>query len=150
MSPLEINLDNVEPWKGGDILPAGTYTARAIDVEEGRSPNNHYQLVITWEAVAGDLTGGQLRDWVVITENSMGKVKSLLACCGVTIPAGPFSLSPDMIKGRTCVIVARDVPKPDGQPQTKVVAYQAPTGAAPAAQTNAQPSAAPAEEPAPF
>ena len=153
MSPLEINLDNVEAWKGGDILPKGTHLVRAVEVEEGTSSGKHYQLEITWEAIAGDYVGGQLRDWVVVTENSMGKVKSLLMCCGVNVPAGGFSLSPELIKGRACMIIARDEPKPDGQLVTKVVAYQAPSSdATPASATmgtQAQPSAK-AEEPVPF
>jgi hypothetical protein len=153
MSPLEINLDNVEPWKGGDMLPEGKHLCRAVETEEGKSSGGHFQIEVTWEAVAGDYIGGQIRDWVVVTENSMGKVKSLLLCCGIDVPAGGFSLSADLIKGRACEIVVRPQPKPDGTPALKVVAYQAPSSDAtpPAATmgTAAQPSAK-AEEPVPF
>lgn len=152
MSPLEINLDGVEPWKGGDILPIGDHLSRAVEVEEGKSSGGHFQLEVTWEAVAGDFTGGQIRDWVVVTENSMGKVKSLLMSCGVDVPAGAFALSADMIKGRAAMILVRNQPKPDGTPQNRVVAYQAPSSdVTPAAATmgSAQP-AAKAEEPVPF
>src|SRR5262245_60530703 len=56
--PIDVNLDNVEAWKGGAVLPPGHHLVRCTDAEEGRSSGGHPELHLTWEATAGEHAGG--------------------------------------------------------------------------------------------
>jgi hypothetical protein len=122
--PIEIDLTGVEPWKGGDILPAGGHDVVCVEAGEGTSSGGHYQLELTWAAYTGEHQGAQLRDWVHVTEQTLGKVVQLLTAVGIPLPQGRFTLAPQPFLGKRCHIVARDRPKPDGTPKTDIVAYE--------------------------
>lgn len=121
--PITLNLNGVEAWKGGAMLPVGTHSVRCIDAEEGRSKGGHYELHLTWEAPSGEHAGGQIQDWVQVTETTYGKVRQLLEACQVQVPAGEFSLEPKMLLGTTCSVVVREKAKPDGMLRAEIVAY---------------------------
>jgi hypothetical protein len=128
MSPITINLDGVEPWKGGSVLPPGRYLCRCTDAEEGRSKGGHFEVHLTWEATTGEHTGGQIQDWVQVTESSLGKVRQLLEACRVSIPSGEFSLSAAPFRGTSAEVVVREGTKQDGTPRMEVAAYNPPSG----------------------
>lgn len=150
---IEINLDGVDAWKGGEILPAGRYQVECVETGHGTSAGGFFELQLTWEALNGEHQGGQLRDWIQVTEHTFGKVKQLMLAVGMTLPAGQFKLQADPFKGRRCEIIARDRPKPDGTPRTEVQAYEPLSSEVTPASANAgsvAPAAAPSDEPAPF
>jgi hypothetical protein len=124
--PITINLDGVEAWKGAQMLPPGRHLCRCIDAEEGRSSGGHFELHLTWEAITGEHTGGQLQDWVQVTQSALGKIRQLLNATGADVPAGEFSLSAQMFRGRTAELVAREGRKPNGDVRMEVAAYNAP------------------------
>ena len=121
--PINITLDGVEPWKGGAVLPKGTYLARCTEQEEGRSAGGHFEIHLTWEDTAGD---GQIQDWVQVTETTLGKVRQLMEACNVQVPPGEFSLRAEMFANASAEIVVRERPKPDGTPRNEIVAYNPP------------------------
>jgi hypothetical protein len=122
--PITINLDGVDPWKGGAVLPPGSHPVKCIDAEEGRSAGGYPELHLTWEAVAGPDRGGTIQDWVQITQSTLGKIRQLLDACAVEVPAGEFQLGPNQLRDRGCVVVVRERLKPDGTPRNEIVAYQ--------------------------
>lgn len=126
MSPITINLDGVEAWKGGQMLPPGRHLCRCIDAEEGRSSGGHFEIHLTWEAVTGEHTGGQIQDWVQVTETTLGKVRQLLEAARVSVPSGEFSLSAPPFRNATAEVVVREGTKQDGTPRMEVVAYNPP------------------------
>jgi hypothetical protein len=128
MSPITINLDGVEPWKGGSVLPPGRYLCRCTDAEEGRSKGGHFEVHLTWEATTGEHTGGQIQDWVQVTESSLGKVRQLLEAARISIPSGEFSLTAQQFRGATAEVVVREGTKQDGTPRMEVAAYNPPPG----------------------
>ena len=125
MSPITINLDDVEAWKGGAVLPVGTHLVRCTDAEEGRSSGGHFEIHLTWEALDAS---GQIQDWVQITETTLGKVRQLLEATRLPIPSGEFSLEARPFLGATAEVVVRERPKPDGTPRAEIVAYNPPPG----------------------
>lgn len=149
---VEINLDGVEAWKGGEILPAGRYQVECVEAEHGKSAGGFFELQLTWEALNGEHQGGQLRDWVQVTESTFGKVKQLMLAVGATLPSGQFKLTAAPFKGRRCEIIARDRPKPDGTPRTEVAAYEPLSSEVTPASANAGSvaAAAPTDDPPPF
>lgn len=124
--PITINLDGVEAWKGGQVLPVGRHLCRCTTAEEGRSSGGHFEIHLTWEAITGDATGGQIQDWVQVTEGSLGKVRQLLEAARVQVPSGEFSLSAPPFVDKTAELVVREGHKPDGTPRMEVAAYNPP------------------------
>jgi hypothetical protein len=122
--PTNINLDGVEPWKGGSLLSPGTHPVKCIEAEEGRSSGGHFELHLTWEAVAGPERGGTIQDWVQVTGTTLGKVRQLLDACRVEVPTGDFSLGAASFHDAYCAIVIREKPKQSGGTRSEIVAYQ--------------------------
>jgi hypothetical protein len=152
--PITINLDGVEPWKGGQVLPVGRHLVRCIDAEEGRSSGGHFELHLTWEAIAGEAAGGAIQDWVQVTDATMGKVRQLLEATQ-TVPSGDFSLGAAQFRGATCEVVVRERPNQKGELRAEVAAYSLPakgSDVTPAGASREFAHAAPAatDDPPPF
>jgi len=121
---INLNLDGVEAWSGGGgALPDGDYWVKITDADEGRSKGGYPQIELELEVIAGDLTGSSTRDWVVITENSLGRVRALLEAANLEIPPGQFSLDAVRLVGRSVEIVVRSEVH-GGKKRSRVKAYQ--------------------------
>lgn len=134
---IEMNLDGVEAWKGGAILPPGSYNCTIASAEEGTSKGGHPQIEVKLEALDGDYAGGTITDWIVITEGSMGRVRQLLEAGDFQIPEGNFALAASDLAGLKVRILVREEPKNDGSGdmRSRVKAYE-PVGEAVAASSN--------------
>jgi hypothetical protein len=93
---FKMSLDDVEPWKGGGlILRAGSHPVRVVD-EEIKEPGkdgfegDHPVVILTLEAIGGEEKGGEIRDWVHITQDALGRVAQIYEAFGVEIPSGEF------------------------------------------------------------
>lgn len=126
MSPISVDLTNVEAWKGGQTLPKGRHLCRCTEAEDGKSSGGHFELQLVWEAIQGEAEGGRIQDWVQVTDATLGKVVQLMQATGLTIPQGQFSLTAEPFKGRTAYIIVREGTKPDGSPKVEVAAYDPP------------------------
>lgn len=105
------DLSSVEAWKGGGILPPGKHTCRITDARDGTSSGGHPQIEIEWEAVEGEHAGSSIREWVVITERSLGKIRALLDAIQFQVPAGAFQLDVTALVGKRATITV--VHEPD-------------------------------------
>lgn len=126
---FKMSLDDVEPWKGGGlILRSGTHPIRVVD-EEIKEPGkdgyegDHPVVILTLEAIGGEEQGGEIRDWVHITPDALGKVAQLYEIFGVEVPSGEFEWI--SIKGRQAKIVVREKPgrKDPSKKFSEVVSY---------------------------
>ena len=126
---FKMSLDDVEPWKGGGlILRSGTHPIRVVD-EEIKEPGkdgyegDHPVVILTLEAIGGEEQGGEIRDWIHITPDALGKVAQLYEVFGVEVPAGQFEWI--SIKGRQAKIVVREKPcrKDPSKKFSEVVSY---------------------------
>lgn len=117
------DLSGVDAWKGGAILPPGRHLVEIDDCTEGKSSNQHPQIEASYRAVTGDYEGGTLRDWIVITAGSLGRVRAFLEAAGVDIPQGSFQLDVNKLIGKRLYIVAANEPY-NGQDRTKVKGYE--------------------------
>ena len=126
---FKISLDDVEPWKGGGIiLRSGTHPIRVVD-EEIKEPGkdgyegDHPVVILTLEAIGGQEQGGEIRDWVHITQDALGKVAQLYDVFGVDVPSGEFEWI--SLKGRQAKIVVREKPgrKDPSKKFSEVVSY---------------------------
>lgn len=111
---FKMSLDDVEPWKGGGlILRTGTHIVRVVD-EEIKEPGqagyegDHPVVVLTCEAIAGEEKGGEIRDWVHITADALGRVAQIYEAFGVAVPEGEFEWI--SIKGKQAKAVVREKP----------------------------------------
>lgn len=108
---FKINLDDVEPWTpGGLILRAGSHPVRVVK-EEIQEPgdegfdNDHPVVILTLEAVGGEEKGGEIRDWVHITQEALGRVAQIYKAFGVKLPGGEFEWISLIGKGNAKAVV---------------------------------------------
>lgn len=125
MSPIPLNLDNVDAWAGGAILSPGNHTVRVVEADDTKtSRNGHPQIVLKLEATDGPETGGTITDWITITPNSLGRVRQILEAFQYSIPSGQFQLNAGQLLNRTARIVVREEPGNDGKMRSQVKAYE--------------------------
>lgn len=122
---FKLSLDDVEPWKGGGvILRTGTHPIRVVD-EEIKLDGDHPVVVVTLEAIGGDEKGGEIRDWIHVTENTLGRIAQIYEAFKVEVPAGEFEWIP--LRGKQAKAVVREKPGRDDPSKTfsEVAAYSA-------------------------
>ena len=111
---FKLSLDDVEPWKpGGVILRTGTHPIRVVEEEvklpgEEGSTSDHPVVILTCEAIGGEERGGEIRDWVHVTEKTLGRIAQIYEAFGVEVPSGEFEWIP--LKGRQAKAVVREKP----------------------------------------
>src|SRR5262245_25257266 len=104
-----------EPWETSldALLGAGNHVVRIEEAVPGESRNGYFQIEL--RLVNDD---GAIRDWMVVTENSAGKVVALANAAQIDLPSdadvvdtAKLSLSEEYLYrfvGRTVGIVVRD------------------------------------------
>ena len=124
--PWEVSLDS--------LLPAGNHIVRIEEATAGESRNKFFQIEL--RLVNDD---GAIRDWMVVTEASVGKVVALANAAKVNLPAdtdiidtAKMSLSDEYLfqfVGKTVGIVVRDEQdfKDPTQMRPRVQGYVDPT-----------------------
>ena len=111
MGSFKLSLDDVEPWKaGGVILRSGTHPIRVVD-EEVKLDGDHPVVVVTLEATGGEEKGGEIRDWIHVTEASLGRIAQIYDAFRVTVPSGEFGWI--SLKGRSAKAIVREKPGRD-------------------------------------
>jgi hypothetical protein len=120
---MKIDLTNVEAWKGGGILPPGTYSVEITSAEEKISGGGNPQVEVELRAIGGECDGGTIRDWITITEAAFGRIRQFLEAVRYDIPAGEFEMPVSNLVGRQCQIIVREEPY-DGNMKSKVKAYE--------------------------
>jgi hypothetical protein len=144
---LELDLTGVEAWEGGAILPPGTYTVEVDDAKEGTSTGGHPQLELQLRAIGGDQAGGEIRDWIIVTPQSAGRVKQMLSALEVAGLDGKVRFEASDLVGKRCKIVVR-TEQYDGKDRSRVKAYET-LGGEPAGATTGN-SAPSVDDPLPF
>lgn len=102
------NLSGVEAWRADDQLPPDTYVMQVIEAEESQSSAGNPQIVLDLRVTAGEWRGAEKRDWVTITESSLGRVVQVLEAFGIEIPEGEFEFKPSDLVGKTAEVVLRE------------------------------------------
>jgi hypothetical protein len=116
---FKLSLDGVEPWSaGGMILNPGNHPVTVVD-EEIDETGDHPVVMLQMEAIGGEETGGEVRDWVHITNKSLGRVAQIYEAFGVEIPSGEFEWIP--LKGRNAKAVVREEPRRDDPSKNRTV-----------------------------
>lgn len=110
------NLTEVEAWKGG-VLDYGRHAVTVLDYEEGTSTGGHPELRLRF---GND--DGSIQDWIVMTSDSLGKLKSFLIAVGLP---DVERLDRDLIVGRHLSITVGPHKTPAGGTVARVKAYHA-------------------------
>lgn len=105
---FELNLDGVDAWGSSIILRSGTHPVKVVD-EEIDTSGDHPVVKLQMEAIGGDEAGGEIRDWIHITEKTKGRIVQLYNAFGVEIPKGAFKWI--SLKGKRAKILVREEPK---------------------------------------
>jgi hypothetical protein len=103
--PWEVSLDS--------LLPAGNYVCTIEEAATGWSRNGYFQIELKLTNAQGTI-----RDWMVVTENSVGKVVALANATKVDLPTdaditdtAKLTLSDEYVyrfAGKTVGVVVRD------------------------------------------
>lgn len=102
------NLQGVEAWRADDQLPPGSYLMKVIDAKDDTSSSGNPQIVLDLQVVNGDWRGAEKRDWITITEASLGRVVQVLQAFGIPIPEGEFELKVADLIGKQAEVVLRN------------------------------------------
>ena len=141
-----INLDGVDAWSAGAVLPPGWHDVR-IETAEDEVSNDHPVIALQASAVGGEFAGYGIRDWIHVTTKTLGRVKQFLEAAKVEIPQGDFELPTSKLPGKTVRVLVAEEPKNDGSGNRTVVkAYVPAEGRAP----TSSPAASKADQGIPF
>jgi len=114
---FKLSLDDVEPWKaGGVILGPGTHPVKVVEEEieyKGDGQEKHPVVKVQLVAVGGEEEGGEIRDWIHVTPNSLGRVAQIYEAFEIEVPGGEFEWIP--LLNRTAKAIVRRVPRRDGK-----------------------------------
>jgi hypothetical protein len=113
------------------LLPDGNHVVTIQSAEDGTSSGQHPQIELEVSN-----SQGRLRDWLVITDASIGKVVALAQAASVELPSDEDILDGlrlkqswmDKLVGKKVGIVARDEPdyKDPTKTRTRIQGYVAP------------------------
>jgi hypothetical protein len=120
---ISLNLENVEAWTGSVPPPPGQHVFRIDEATEGTSSGGHDQLEVSLRVESGDSVGATMRDWIVITPATLGKVRQFLEATEVEIPPGEFALPTSRLPGRLVKGTVR-LEERDGKTRARLVAYE--------------------------
>lgn len=110
---FKLSLDDVEAWKGGGlILGRGTHRIKCVDEEIDES-GNHPVVKLQLVATGGEEAGGEIRDWIHVTEKTLGRIAQIYKGFKVDVPSGEFEWIP--LKGRQASIFVDKAPRRDGE-----------------------------------
>ena len=75
--------ETADPWEVSTdkLLPEGNHVVDIQDAETGTSNNGNFQIVLKFGNA-----DGTIRDWLTVTENTVGKVVQLANATGVPLP----------------------------------------------------------------
>lgn len=123
---IKMNLSGVEAWSANTVLSPGSHTVKVIDAKEGAASTGTPQIELTLEAIDGLEVGGTIRDWIAVTERSLGRVAQIMDAFRMGIPEGDFTLEASSFMGKTARIIVRSEPgrKDPSKTFSKVAAYE--------------------------
>lgn len=129
---IKVNLSGVEAWSGSTVLSPGSHNVRVTEAREATAGTGTPQIELSMEAIDGAEAGGAIRDWIAVTERSLGRVRMIMEAFRIQIPDGDFELSAQSFVGKTARIVVRSEPgrKDPSKTFSKVAAYELMDGAA--------------------
>lgn len=124
---------SAEPWEVSTerILPEGNHVVRIEEASGGTSSGQHPQIELRFVNEAGSI-----RDWLVITQATVGKVVSLAQATGVGVPGDDdvdgLRVRDEWIYrlvGKTVGIVVREEPdnRDPSKTRTRVQGYVDPS-----------------------
>ena len=81
------DLEQVEAWKSSPMISrVGWHDVTIVEAEEGKSGNDNPEFQLQF---SGD--EGSIRDWVQVTEATLGKIKSLVQAVGLEFSGGDLA-----------------------------------------------------------
>lgn len=122
----EFDFSGEEAWKGTPLLGPGKHTVTVEDIEEGESSGGHPQVQVE---LASD--EGQIRDWIVLTAGSLGRLLMLTEAAGldnpgkVKIPSKEWSAYVGQLGHKRVRIFVQEQ-EYQGETKNRVVSYEAP------------------------
>ena len=102
-------LKDAEEWTGGGILGPGYHEVKIAKAMEGESSGGHPQIELEFDGVGNP---GSIRDWLVITPNTVGKLKQLTTAAGITIDSDEFDAT-KLLGQRLSIFVAEEPDRQD-------------------------------------
>lgn len=99
----KINFDEIEDVQDYTPIPEGRYLCRLAEIEEAKTQNNDEMWNVRFEVVEGTHKGRVVFDRMVFSDAAMKRVKLICSRLGINV-SGPVNLTPEMLKGKTCLL----------------------------------------------
>lgn len=119
------SLKDTEAWSPNAILGPGWHICDIDSVEEGTSSGGHPQAMLQLVSPQGEI-----RDWIVIVEATLGKIRQLTDAAGIESDQAEFP-SDKLVGKSVAVFVALEPDRndPTKPPRSRVKAYDTPENA---------------------
>lgn len=98
-----INFDRIADIEDYSPIEPGTYPCRLDEVEEATTQFGDDLWKLRWVITEGPNQGRILFDNMVFSEAALKRVKHICAGLGLD-PAGEIDLTPDRLRGRSCLV----------------------------------------------
>lgn len=119
-------IEKEQAWAVQNILEPGWHNVRITEAKESQSKQGNPQIELDLESLTGD---GNIKDWIVVVPQTLGKVRQLLDSAGVQIKSGDWAdFSPEMLAGSEVSVLVRTEEKygEPGKTINRVVGYEMP------------------------
>jgi hypothetical protein len=157
LTPFDLSgIENEDAWSSGMVLKPGRHTVKVVEVVERKSRNNHPEMVIRLEAIAGPQAGGSITDYQAVTANTLGRVKQMLPAAGMWREEADWSaFDPQAFLGKVvdCVVVEKPRQSEPGKTVSEVLSWAPATssgGDVPGDTADLEPQSHPDDERIPF
>lgn len=100
MAKVKVDLTGVEAQT---IIPEGRYAAKIIKAEEDTNGAGNDQIVVTFEITKGPEKGSKIKNFFVLVDTALWKLKELLIALGMKSD-GKIAIDLDKMVGKACDI----------------------------------------------
>jgi hypothetical protein len=99
----EVDFPNVPDAEAFEIIPAGSYVCKLVDITPGTSQAGNEKWSLIWEVTQGEHAGARVWDSIVFAGGALKRVKLLCSRLGLDVTE-KINLQPEMIMGRSCIV----------------------------------------------
>lgn len=114
----KVDFSQIDDVQDFSPLPAGKYPCRLVEIEEARTQYDDEMWKLRFQVADGEHAGRFIFDNLVFSEAAMKRAKLICGRLGLDV-SGKLDLTPDMLKGRSCLLTVEIEEYEDQEGKTK-------------------------------
>lgn len=102
----KIDFSQIDDVQDFSPIPPGRYLCRLVEIEESKTQHDDEMWNLRFEVIEGEHRGRVVFDRLVFSQAALKRVKLICSRMGIDV-SGPVSLTPAMMKGKTCFLTVQ-------------------------------------------